>query len=281
MPVVTGLYTMLVPMAVFALLGSSRHLVVAADSATAAILAAGLVGVAGAGSPRYVQLAGTAALLVGELLLVARLVRLGFLADFLSRTVLVGFLTGVGIQVSSTQLTEMLGVHAAGSHVAGKLIDTLKAVPHTNAAAALVSFGVIVLVVGMRWLTRRVPGALIAVVGAITVSQMVNLAGHGVVVLGAISRGHPHLAVPSFALPDLNLLLPTAVSMFVVIVAQSSATRGPTRPPTTRLSARTATWSAWPAPTCPLRSPAPSSSTAAPPRRRWSMTPVVAANSPS
>ncbi len=224
MPVVTGLYTMLVPMAVFALLGSSRHLVVAADSATAAILAAGLVGVAGAGSPRYVQLAGTAALLVGGLLLVARLMRLGFLADFLSRTVLVGFLTGVGIQVSSTQLTEMLGVHAAGSHVAGKLIDTLKAVPHTNAAAALVSFGVIVLVVGMRWLTRRVPGALIAVVGAITVSQMVNLAGHGVVVLGAISRGHPHLAVPSLALPDLNLLLPTAVSMFVVIVAQSSAT---------------------------------------------------------
>jgi sulfate permease, SulP family len=101
MPVVTGLYTMLVPMVVFALLGSSRHLVVGADSATAAILAAGLVGIAGAGSPRYVQLAGTAALLVGGLLLLARLVRLGFLGNFLSRTVLVGFLTGVGIQVAS------------------------------------------------------------------------------------------------------------------------------------------------------------------------------------
>lgn len=203
MPVVTGLYTMLVPMAVFALLGSSRHLVVAADSATAAILAAGLV---------------------GGLLLVARLVRLGFLANFLSRTVLVGFLTGVGIQVASGQLTGMLGVSVAGSHPVATFIDTLKAIAHTNVATALVSLGVIVLVVGMRRLTRRVPGALIAVVGAIAVSQVVNLAGHGVEVLGAIPRGLPRLVIPSFALPDLSLLLPTAVSMFVVIVAQSSAT---------------------------------------------------------
>src|SRR3979411_1045760 len=112
MPVVTGLYTMLVPLAAFAVLGSSRHLVVGADSATAAILAAGLAGSAAQGSPRYVQLAGTAALLAGGLLLLARLIRLGFLANFLSRTVLVGFLTGVGIQVAGGQLPEMLGLAA-------------------------------------------------------------------------------------------------------------------------------------------------------------------------
>src|SRR5271166_6528673 len=101
MPLVTGLYTLLLPMAVFAVLGSSRHLVVAADSATAAILAAALAGLAVAGSERYVRLAGLAALLTGGLLLAARLARLGFLANFLSRTVLVGFLTGVGIQVAA------------------------------------------------------------------------------------------------------------------------------------------------------------------------------------
>src|SRR5205814_9850338 len=88
MPVVTGLYTLLLPMAAFAVLGSSRHLVVAADSATAAILAAALAGLAAAGSQRYVQLAGLAALLTAGMLLAARLARLGFLADFLSRTVL-------------------------------------------------------------------------------------------------------------------------------------------------------------------------------------------------
>jgi sulfate permease, SulP family len=224
MPVVTGLYTMLIPMAVFALVGSSRHLVVAADSATAAILAAGLVGVARVTSLRYVQLAGTAALLVGGLLLVARVVRLGFLANFLSRTVLVGFLTGVGIQVASGQLAPMLGITAAGSQTATTVIDTLKALPRTSVAAALVSLGVIVLVVGIRRLTRRVPGALIAVIGAIVLSKTVNLAGYRVEVLGGIPHGLPQLAIPSLALPDVGLLFPVAVSMFVVIVAQSSAT---------------------------------------------------------
>src|SRR5215831_6429984 len=106
MPLVTGLYPMLLPMAAFAVLGSSRHLVVAADSATAAIMAAALAGLAVAGSPHYVRLAGLA-------LLLARATRLGFLANFLSRSVLVGFLTGVGIQVAVGQLPAMLGVPAA------------------------------------------------------------------------------------------------------------------------------------------------------------------------
>jgi sulfate permease, SulP family len=112
MPLVTGLYTMLLPMAAFAVLGSSRHLVVAADSATAAILAAALTGLAAAGSERYVRLAGLAALLAGGMLLAARVARLSFLANFLSRTVLVGFLAGVGIQVAAGQLPAMLGVTA-------------------------------------------------------------------------------------------------------------------------------------------------------------------------
>jgi hypothetical protein len=87
MPVVTGLYTILIPIAVFAVLGSSRHLVVGADSATAAILAAGLASLAATGSPEYVALAGAVAICVGLVLIVARIIKLGFLADFLSRTV--------------------------------------------------------------------------------------------------------------------------------------------------------------------------------------------------
>src|SRR5215469_5678291 len=104
MPLVTGLYTLLLPMAVFAVLGSSRHLVVAADSATAAILAAALTGLAAVGSPQYVRLAGLAALLAAGMLLLARAARLGFLANFLSRSVLIGFLTGVGIAVAAGEL---------------------------------------------------------------------------------------------------------------------------------------------------------------------------------
>ena len=126
MPVVTGLYTILLPMAVFALVGSSRHLVVGADSAIAAMMAAGVTGLAAPGSPRYLALAGVVALLAGGLLLLARLVRLGFLADFLSRTVLIGFLTGVGIQVATGQLAEMLGVHAGETGTVGKVVATVR-----------------------------------------------------------------------------------------------------------------------------------------------------------
>src|SRR5438046_10417932 len=114
MPLVTGLYTMLLPMAAYAVLGSSRHLVVAADSATAAILAAALTGLAAVGSERYVKLAGLAALLTAGMLLIARLARLSFLANFLSRTVLVGVLTGVGVPVAAGQLPALLGTTADG-----------------------------------------------------------------------------------------------------------------------------------------------------------------------
>ena len=98
-PVITGLYTLLLPLVAFAAFGSSRYLVVASDSATAAILAGGLAGLAAVGSANYVSLAGLVALLTAGFLLLARLLKLGFLADFLSRTVLIGFLTGVGFQV--------------------------------------------------------------------------------------------------------------------------------------------------------------------------------------
>ncbi|MFP5346295.1 MAG: SulP family inorganic anion transporter [Actinomycetes bacterium] len=225
MPVVTGLYTILLPMAVFALLGSSRHLVVGADSATAAILAAGLAGVGVAtGSSRYVSLAGLAALITGGLLLLARVVRLGFLANFLSRTVLVGFLTGVGVQVAAGQVGEMLGVDGAGHGTIGKLTAVARHISGTNAATVVVSAAVVVLVVGMRYVTRRVPGALIAVVGGIAVGRYGHLQAHGVRILGPVPKGLPHLALPTLSLTAATGLVGTAVSMFVVVLAQSSAT---------------------------------------------------------
>src|ERR1700760_2145638 len=164
MPLVTGLYTLLLPMAAFAVLGSSRHLVVAADSATAAILAAALTGLAAVGSPEYVRLAGLAALLTAGMLLTARLARLAFLANFLSRTVLVGFLTGVGIQVAAGQLPDMLGVHAASQETVVKLVQTLQALPRAHGADVAIAAAVIVIVLSARRITRQLPGALIAVI---------------------------------------------------------------------------------------------------------------------
>ena len=149
MPVITGLYTILIPIAVFAVLGSSRHLVVGADSATAAIMAAGIAGLAPAASPHYVSIAGILALVTGAFLLLARVVRLGFLADFLSRSVLIGFLTGVGIQVAMGQVAGMFGVPGAqeGGPIQG-FIETLGQIPDASWATAAVSAGVLGVIPG-------------------------------------------------------------------------------------------------------------------------------------
>jgi len=239
MPVVTGLYTLLLPMAVFAVLGSSRHLVVGADSATAAILAAALTGLAVSGSERYVRLAGLAALLAGALLLLARLARLGFLANFLSRTVLVGFLTGVGIQVAAGQLPDMLGVTATGKNTLTKLWDSVSALPHVRRSDLAVSIGVIVIVLAARRITRKIPGPLIAVITAISVSRAVDLVGHGVAVLGAVPRGLPHLGMPALGWHDAAALGGAAASSFGCALSNESSRWPPTNSSPARLTRAT------------------------------------------
>ena len=224
MPVITGLYTILLPLIVFAVLGSSRHLVVGADSATAAILAAGLAGMAVTGSEEYVALAGMLALLAGGFLLAARLLRLGFLADFLSRSVLIGFLSGVGVQVACGQVPGMLGVSEGSGGEVHRALDALGDAGSADADTLAVSAGVVlVILVGGR-LLPKVPWALIAVIGAIVVSWSADLASHGVAVVGAVPSGLPSLGVPDVAADDIPGLLGTAVSIFIVILAQSAAT---------------------------------------------------------
>ena len=224
-PVITGLYTILIPMALFAVFGSSRHLVVGADSATAAILAAGLVGLASVGSDEYVALAAVLALLAAGFLLLARLVGLGFMADFLSRTVLVGFLTGVGLQVAVGQVSGMLGLRGGGHGTVGKIWNDLRQIEQVNFYALATALTVLAVVFGLKFVSKRVPGALIAVVGAIVVSWAVDLQQH-VHVLGTVPSGLPHVGLPqvNWSWELIGKLVPTAFAMFVVILAQSAAT---------------------------------------------------------
>ena len=234
-PVITGLYTILLPAVAFALFGSSRHLVVGGDSATAAILYAGIAGLGVSGLSPYTSewlaYASLAALITGGLLMLARIARLGFLANFISRTVLVGFLTGVGIQVALGQFAGMLGVASPKvdtNRVSGtvvKFFDTLKEIPDTSLATLAVSLGVIATLIAFdRWI-KAIPGGLVAVVGAIAVSYALDLQAHGVSVLGPVPSGLPSIGLPSgVGWDEVVPLLGTAASMFLVILAQSAAT---------------------------------------------------------
>jgi sulfate permease, SulP family len=224
-PVITGLYTMLVPMALFALFGSSRHLVVAADSATAAILASGLVGLASTGTEQYVALAGMLALMAAALLILARIIRLGFMADFLSRTVLTGFLTGVGIQVAAGQISGMLGLKGGGHGTFQEIINDLQQIQGINSYALATSVVVLMVTIGSKKFSKKIPGPLIAVAGAIIASWYLDLGAH-INVLGKVPSGLPYIGLPKVDLSwNLALnLIPTAFAMFVVILAQSAAT---------------------------------------------------------
>ena len=224
-PIITGLFTILIPMLLYAFFGSSRHLVVGADSATAAVLAAGLVGIAAIGSPEYVAYASLLALLAGIMLLAARLVRLGFLANFLSRTVLVGFLTGVGIQVGISQLHDMLGLTGHGLNPIQELTSDIPQISKTNIYSLAISIAVLITIFGLRKVSKKIPAALIAVLATIVVSYVFNL-GSRLSVLGRIPSGLPELGWPNAPITwnILQQLLPTAFSMFVVILAQSAAT---------------------------------------------------------
>lgn len=223
MPAITGFYTLLLPLLAFATFGASPYLVVAADSATAAILAGGISGMAPLASAKYVALAGTVALLTAGLLLIARLLKLGFIADFLSQTVLVGFLTGVGFQVGIAVLGEMLGVEVHSRHTVVQLAQVLRGWQQVSLPSLALSALVVVGVLFVSRFAPRVPAPLLAVAGAMGASAAWNFAARGIAVIGPVAGGLPHLGLQGIGWRDVELLVPVAGSCFVMIVAQSAA----------------------------------------------------------
>jgi len=224
MPVVTGLYTLLVPLAAFAAFGSSRYLVVAADSATAAILAGGLAGMAPLASPAWVTLAGYVALLTGAFLVLGRLLRLGFIADFLSQTVLVGFLTGVGFQVGIAVLGETVGLPVQSRRTIGQLMEIVRELPALHLPVLLVSGAVLGLVLALRYAAPKVPGPLVAVVSVTAASALWRFSAHGIATIGAVAGGLPHPSLQLLPWRQIFALVPVAGSCAIMIVTQSAAT---------------------------------------------------------
>ncbi|MFM0738096.1 SulP family inorganic anion transporter [Paraburkholderia xenovorans] len=223
MPAVTGLYTVFLPLIAFAFFGASRHLVVAADSATATIFASRLSTMAPASSIEYASLAAMVALLTAGLLLIARIFKLGFLADFLSRTVLVGFLAGVGVQVGIAMLGDMTGVPGHAARSTDQILLLIREWAHIDPPTLAISLLVVVAILTFKRFLPRVPVPLIAVVAGIAASDYYDFAAHGIAVLGPVAGGLPPLAMPSVSWPQLLDLLPVAASCFVMIVAQSAA----------------------------------------------------------
>jgi len=224
-PVITGLYTLFVPVVVFAVFGSSRHLVVSADSATAAMVAAALTSLSFmANTPRYIELTSLIGIVVAAILFIARILRLGFLADFLSRSVLVGFLSGVGVQVAVGELHDMLGIEKEGHGFFRQLLYALEHLRDTHLPSLFIALTVLAIILLFEVVAPRFPGALLAVIGMTAASAYFHWAGHGVQLVGTVPSGLPHLGLPHLSYNDIIMVLPISLSCFIVILAQSAAT---------------------------------------------------------
>src|SRR5262249_26034184 len=156
--------------------------------------------------------------------IVARALRLGFLADFLSRSALLGFLTGVGIQVSMGQLGPMLGIGKHAHSTIASFWETLRHVNQMHVPTALVSAGVLLVIVLAARIAPRFPGALLAVIGAIVASAFFGLRHFGIETIGPVPGGLPHFRLPDAPWSRVPALLTTAASCTIVMIAQSAAT---------------------------------------------------------
>ena len=176
------------------------------------------------GGDRYMALVGMLTLETAALLLLARLLKAGFLADFLSRTVLVGFLTGVGVQVGVAMLGDMLGVAVASRHTVVQLWEVVRAAPSADGRVVALSIFVAASILLARRFAPRFPAPLVLVVGSIAASAWLNLAERGFAVIGPVPGGLPSFKWPNVSWSDTLALLPVAASCFVMIIAQSAAT---------------------------------------------------------
>jgi SulP family sulfate permease len=184
------------PLVAFAIFGSSRHLVVAADSATAAIFSTSLSRMAKPESGEYMELVGVVALLTAGLLLLARIFELGFLANFLSRTVLIGFLTGVGLQVGIAMFGDMLGIETPAHRTLLQIEELVSNQWQFDRETSGLSLLVVSAVLLGKRFAPRAPVALIVVLGMIAASAKFHFAQRGIAVIGPVPGGLPSIKLP-------------------------------------------------------------------------------------
>lgn len=222
LPVEIGLYTALAAMLIYPLLGSSRPLSVTSTSAIAMLTAAATVSIVATGAKVDAKaVAATLALLVGGILIVARLLRLGFLANFISKPVLVGFEAGIGVVILIGQLKSVLGVHVMSQSTIGTLLELPGLLPQVHGATLLTGLVGIAALIVLPRLLPRVPASLVWVAVSIAASAFLNLDARGVKLVGALPAGLPSLSLPDLSM--IKLLWPGALGIALMSFTESVA----------------------------------------------------------
>ena len=224
MPPITGFYAFVVGTLLFALLGSNPQMSVGADSTIAPLFAAGVSALALMGSPHYVDLVGILAVMVGLMVMLVTVLRLGWIAEFLSTPIVAGFLSGVAVIIIAHQLPDLLGLPPTGGsneHRFGYVLTHLSGV---NGWSLALGLGVLAVMFVSARIDRRIPGALIGMVASTALVGALDLQAHGVAVLGTVTTGVPHFGLAGLSWSTLGSLAPLAAVVSLVVVTQTAAT---------------------------------------------------------
>jgi SulP family sulfate permease len=224
MPPPTGLYAFVAGTVIFAVLGSNPQMSVGADSTIAPLFAAGIAALASPGSPDYVSLVGILAVIVGVAVAVVGVLRLGWVAEFLSAPIISGFLGGVAVIIAVQQLPDLLGLPGGTGSTVHRTRVALTQLHLINGWALGIGVAVLTVVVVASLIDRRLPGALVALVGSTILARALNLHSHGVAVLGVSAHGRLHLGLHGMSWSALGATAPIAGVVALVIVSQTAAT---------------------------------------------------------
>jgi SulP family sulfate permease len=221
---VNGLYALLGPTLAYVLLGSSRRLVIGPEGSVSTLVAAAVLPLAVVGSDEAAELAAMLALLVAACFLLARVLRLGWVADYLSRPVLIGYLHGVAIVLVISQLGKLLGLDVAATKPLQRLAEVVRELGDVSGATIALSAVALAALLSLRRFLPALPGALLVVVVAITASWALDFADHGIATVGPVSAGLPHPTIPTPPLADVLALVPAAFGVFLVSFADEILT---------------------------------------------------------
>ena len=216
-----GLITAFAALAAYALFGTSRHLRVTTSSTMAIMSFALVTPLAGGDAMRFLALSAALALIVGALLIIAGVARLGFISEFLAKPVVTGFIIGVAVTVIVRQLPKLLGIPGSSGSVFDQLRSIIVHLPETDPLTLVVGGGALLLIFGLRRLDRRIPGPLVAMVLGIVAVVVFGLAEQGVAVVGEVATLMPTVGLPNVGLSDLTYLVTGAAGIVFLAVGES------------------------------------------------------------
>ena len=221
---IAGLYAGILPLIAYALFGSSRQLIIGPDASMATLVAVSVIPLAGGDIGRLAAMACVLAVLMGLICILGSLLRLGFMADFLAKPVITGFMHGLAVVIAVGQLPKLLGIQGGGETTVAQFITVCRNLAGTNVITFGIGASCVAIILSCRRWLPQIPGQIVALIGAILVVHFLKLDQSGVAVVGSIPRGLPRFQIPFLSLHDFQTLVPLAFAAALVAISDTVAT---------------------------------------------------------